>query len=100
MTEWTLSLHDAISGIPAGEWDLCAGQENPFISHAFLSALEDSGSVSARKGWLPQHLSLSDESGKTVAVAPGYLKSHSYGEYVFDRGWAEAFERAAGRYYP
>ncbi|MCK0210023.1 GNAT family N-acetyltransferase [Starkeya koreensis] len=73
---------------------------NPFVSHAFLSALEESGSVSAKTGWLPQHLVLEDPDGKLVGVCPAYLKSHSQGEYVFDHGWAEAYERAGGRYYP
>jgi len=95
----TLSLHRAIAEIPAPEWDACAG-DNPFVSHAFLSALEESGSASARTGWLPQHVALRDASGQLVACAPAYAKSHSYGEYVFDHGWAQAFEQAGGRYYP
>ena len=86
--------------VPAEEWDACAGDDNPTVSHAFLSALEDSDSVGAEAGWLPQHLAVFDEGGKLVAAVPLYLKSHSYGEYVFDWGWADAFERAGGRYYP
>jgi uncharacterized protein len=74
--------------------------QNPFISHAFLAALEDSGAVSARTGWLPQHVVVEDENGALLAAMPGYLKSHSQGEYVFDHGWAEAYERAGGDYYP
>jgi hypothetical protein len=70
------------------------------VSHAFLSALEDSGSVGAQSGWVPHHLAIFDGPDKLVAAAPLYLKSHSYGEYVFDWGWADAFERAGGRYYP
>ncbi|MDG6094262.1 GNAT family N-acetyltransferase [Acetobacter sp. AN02] len=100
MTEWILSLHDAISGIPASDWDACAGQDNPFVSHAFLSALEDSGSAGPRTGWLPRHMCLSDGTGKIYAVAAAWLKSHSFGEYVFDHGWARAFEQAGGQYYP
>lgn len=73
---------------------------NPFIRHAFLSALEASGSVSADTGWLPQHLVLEGADGRVLGVCPAYLKSHSQGEYVFDHGWAEAYERAGGRYYP
>ena len=100
----TLTLHPCIADIPAAEWDACAGQGNPFVTHAFLGALEDSGSASARTGWLPQHAVLRDEGGPRrspiVAVAPMYAKSHSYGEYVFDHGWANAFERGGGRYYP
>ena len=85
--------------IPHDRWDACAGTENPFTSHAFLKTLEDSQAASAESGWLPQHLAIDDE-GETVAVAPCYLKNHSYGEYVFDWGWAEAYQRAGGRYYP
>jgi len=73
---------------------------NPFISYSFLSSLELSNSVGARAGWLPQHLVVVADDGVPEAVAPTYLKSHSRGEYVFDRGWAEAYERAGGSYYP
>ena len=96
----TLTLHQKIADVPAAEWDACAGDGNPFVSHAFLSALEDSGSANARTGWLPQHAVLRGEAGQVVAVAPMYAKSHSYGEYVFDHGWAHALERAGGDYYP
>jgi predicted N-acyltransferase len=96
----TLTLHRAIVEIGCDEWDACAGAGNPFVSHAFLAAVEDSGSAGARTGWLPQHAALRDADGRLVAVAPMYAKSHSYGEYVFDHGWAHAFERAGGRYYP
>jgi len=96
----TLSLHRRISEIPAAEWDACAAERNPFVSHAFLSVLEDSGSTGERTGWLGQHAALRDEAGGIVGVAPMYAKSHSYGEYVFDHGWAQAFERAGGSYYP
>lgn len=95
----------SIGEVPAAAWDACAGADNPFVSHAFLSALEDSGSATADTGWLPRHLAIEENDaggGATtvVAAAPLYLKGHSYGEYVFDWGWAEAFERAGGRYYP
>jgi predicted N-acyltransferase len=73
---------------------------NPFIAHHFLAALEASGSAAARAGWQPQHLVAETTSGTIVGVAPCYLKSHSRGEYVFDAGWAEAYERAGGSYYP
>ncbi len=96
----TLSLHRSIHAIGAADWDGCAGADNPFVSFAFLSALEDSGSASAKTGWLPQHLCLRDADGRIVAVAPAYAKAHSYGEYVFDHSWADALERAGGRYYP
>jgi hypothetical protein len=85
-------------------WDACAGaseyQDNPFISYDFLSALEESGCAVERTGWAPQHLSVEDEDGALAAVMPLYLKSHSQGEYVFDWSWADAYERAGGRYYP
>jgi predicted N-acyltransferase len=96
----SLTLHKSIAEIPAAEWDACAGAENPFVSHAFLAAVEESGSANGRTGWLPQHAVLRDGTGRVVAAAPMYVKSHSYGEYVFDHGWAHAFERAGGRYYP
>jgi predicted N-acyltransferase len=98
--ELTLSLHGSISEIAVADWQACAGDGNPFASHAFLSAVEDSGSANARTGWLPQHARLKTAAGEVVAVAPMYAKSHSYGEYVFDHGWANAFERAGGKYYP
>ena len=96
----TLTLHQKIADVPAADWDACAGPDNPFVCHAFLSAMEDSGSANARTGWLPQHAVLRREAGQVVAVAPMYAKSHSYGEYVFDHGWANALERAGGDYYP
>jgi hypothetical protein len=74
--------------------------DNPFISHDFLSSLESSFSVGGRSGWQPRHLLLEDGEGTLVGAAPCYVKSHSRGEYVFDQGWAEAFERAGGDYYP
>ena len=96
----TLSLHTSIAEIPPEDWLACAGADNPFVSHAFLAAVEESGSANARTGWLPQHAVLRDEAGRVMACAPMYAKSHSYGEYVFDHGWAHALERAGGRYYP
>lgn len=94
----------SIGEVDAADWDVCAGQHepdaNPTVSHGFLSALEDSGSVKAETGWQPQHLIVRDGNGRIAACAPMYLKNHSYGEYVFDWGWAEAYERAGGRYYP
>ncbi len=96
----TLTLHKAIAEIAPADWDACAGPDNPFVSYAFLSAVEDSGSATARTGWLARHAVLTDGGGAVVAVAPMYAKSHSYGEYVFDHGWAHAFERAGGNYYP
>jgi uncharacterized protein len=96
----TVNVVSRLAELPADEWDACAGDDNPFLSYAFLEALEASGSATAETGWLPQHLALKDGAGRLVAVAPLYLKSHSYGEYVFDWGWASAYERAGGRYYP
>jgi predicted N-acyltransferase len=96
----TLTLHPRIADISPADWNACAGSDNPFVSHEFLSALEDSGSAGPRTGWLPQHAALRDGSGRLVAAAPMYAKSHSYGEYVFDHGWANAYERAGGEYYP
>ena len=90
----------AISAIEASAWDTCAGDVNPFVAHGFLSAVEESGSAGGRSGWTPAHLAFRDEAGGLAACAPAYVKSHSYGEYVFDHGWAEALMRAGGRYYP
>ncbi|MEQ8664238.1 MAG: GNAT family N-acetyltransferase [Rhodospirillales bacterium] len=98
--ETEIQVVASIGEIEAAAWDACAGSANPTVSHAFLSALEDSGSVTAETGWQPQHLVVRDPSGRVAACAPLYLKSHSYGEYVFDWGWADAYERAGGRYYP
>ena len=96
----TVRVVESVAAIAAAEWDACAGADNPFLSHAFLSALETSGSVSPETGWLPQHLVASDDAGAVLGVVPAYLKSHSQGEYVFDHGWAEAYIQAGGRYYP
>ncbi|MEL7544311.1 MAG: GNAT family N-acetyltransferase [Pseudomonadota bacterium] len=100
-------IESEIAAIPASQWDACAlppsQAENPFLSHTFLGALEEAGCVSADTGWLPQHMVLAesaDADAKILGVMPCYLKSHSQGEYIFDHGWADAFERAGGRYYP
>ncbi len=92
-------LVQGIDQIPAATWDACVGPEQPFLRHAFLSALEDSGSACQQTGWMPLHLVV-ERGGEMLGCAPMYLKSHSYGEYVFDWGWADAYERAGGRYYP
>lgn len=93
-----------IDDISAEAWNACAtiASEglNPFCSHGFLSALEKSGCVSAKTGWLPQYIILEDKNGAVLGAVPLYLKSHSQGEYVFDQGWANAYEQAGGRYYP
>ncbi len=96
----TVKVVSRLADIPAAEWDACAGDDNPFLCHAFLEALEASGSATRDSGWQPQHLALEDEGGRLLGAVPLYLKSHSYGEYVFDWGWASAYERAGGRYYP
>src|SRR4051812_47427354 len=88
-----------VSGLNPSAWDrLSVG--DPFVSHAFLSALEDSKSVGPGTGWTPAHILVEDEGAHLIAAAPAYLKSHSQGEYVFDHGWADAWERAGGQYYP
>jgi len=87
-----------VSAIDADDWDRLAGGQ-PFMSHGFLAALEESGSVGPGTGWTPAPI-LVDEEGAPVAAAPAYLKTHSQGEYVFDHGWADAWERAGGAYYP
>ncbi len=97
-------VHSALAEIGKEAWDACNAASdyghNPFTAYDFLSALEDSGCVAARTGWAPQHLSVEDADGRIAGVAPLYLKSHSQGEYVFDHAWADAYERAGGRYYP
>lgn len=127
-SEITLESVPSVSDVPAAEWDACANPKadpdslenldtlassgvaghscvksrpgyNPFVSHAFFAAAEASGSACARTGWGPRHL-LAKLDDRIVGVVPCYLKSHSQGEYVFDRGWADAYERAGGHYYP
>jgi predicted N-acyltransferase len=115
-----VKIATTLKAVPAPVWDACAnppgshppngaaigehrsGRDsfNPFVSHAFLSALEDSGCVSGRTGWGPAHVLVEDTGGHLVATAPCYIKTHSHGEYVFDHGWADAYARAGGRYYP
>src|SRR5271166_149666 len=127
-SEITLESLPSVSQIPAEAWDACANPSpdsgdlngfdtlasggagsgfcsssrqryNPFVSHSFFSAIEESGSACARTGWGPRHL-VARLDGAIAGIVPCYLKSHSQGEYVFDRGWADAYERAGGRYYP
>src|ERR1700730_19363521 len=127
-SEITLEAVSSVSLIPAADWDACANpvpdpaslngfdslaapgparcscvgsasSYNPFVSHAFFSALETSGSACARTGWGPRHL-VARLEGDIAGIVPCYLKSHSPGEYVFDRGWADAYERAGGRHCP
>lgn len=96
----TARLADGVASIPAAQWDACAGRDNPFLSHAFLAALEESRSVGGRSGWQPIPVIVDGADGAPIAIAPAYVKSHSQGEYVFDHAWADAWERAGGSYYP
>ncbi|HEX5776210.1 MAG TPA: GNAT family N-acetyltransferase [Caulobacteraceae bacterium] len=96
----SVKVHRRIAEVGRQAWDACAGGGNPFVRFDFLDALEESGCAADRTGWAPHHLSIEDEAGATAAVMPLYLKSHSQGEYVFDWSWADAYERAGGRYYP
>jgi uncharacterized protein len=98
-TEIIAKIASGVSGLNAHAWDRL-GNGDPFISHAFLSALEDSGSVGPGTGWTPAPILVEDETSHLVAAAPAYFKTHSQGEYVFDHGWADAWERAGGQYYP
>jgi uncharacterized protein len=99
-----VNLVASIATLDAAQWDACANPDpakfNPFVSHSFLKALEDSRTVGRQSGWLPRHLVINDEDGNISAAAPAYVKSHSRGEYVFDHGWADAYVQAGGRYYP
>jgi predicted N-acyltransferase len=96
----TLTLHPRIAEIGQAAWDACAGDDNPFVSYGFLSALEDSGSVGGGSGWNPRYAVLQNPGGEILAVAPAYAKTNSSGEYVFDHSWANAMHRAGERYYP
>ena len=98
--ELVARLETAVGALPADEWDALDESGNPFMSHAFLSALEDSGSVGGRSGWDPAPLVIAGEGGHLRAALPAYIKGHSQGEYVFDHAWADAWHRAGGRYYP
>ncbi|MBL6642051.1 MAG: N-acetyltransferase [PS1 clade bacterium] len=99
-----LKVLTSLTGVAAEDWDACANPDsqtyNPFLRHAFLLAMEESGSAISETGWLGQHLVLEDADGTVQAVMPLYLKNHSQGEYIFDYGWADAFHRAGGNYYP
>ncbi|UWP98048.1 GNAT family N-acetyltransferase [Aliiroseovarius crassostreae] len=101
-----IRAHASLSAISAADWDACACPEaingrafDPFTTYRFLSALEKSGSVGGQSGWQPHYLTVHTE-GQLIACAPLYAKSHSQGEYVFDHSWANALDRAGGRYYP
>jgi len=100
----TLEAVSSLTAIDRADWDRLANPDpaiyNPFLAYDFLAALEGSGAVGGRTGWLPRHLVLKAADGVPLGVMPAYLKGHSQGEYVFDHGWAEAYERAGGSYYP
>lgn len=123
----TVRVATSLKSVPAADWNACANPfalqaaldstapvamepssepgaardlDNPFVSHAFLRALEESGCIGGRTGWSPVYLLVEDDQGSLLAAAPSFLKSHSQGEYVFDHGWADAYERAGGHYYP
>ncbi|KAL5714693.1 hypothetical protein ACHQM5_016619 [Ranunculus cassubicifolius] len=102
----SLSVVSSISEVSEKDWDACAveatGLEkfNPFLSHGFLSSLEESGSSVKETGWLPQHIIAQDEYKNILGVVPLYLKSHSYGEFVFDHSWADAYYSFGAQYYP
>ena len=98
---YRIQVHEAIADIGAAAWNSCAAPSgDPFVSFEFLDACEASGSAVPERGWAPRHLALTDEAGTVLGVMPLYLKGDSQGEYVFDHSWADAFERAGGRYYP
>ncbi|WP_313616124.1 GNAT family N-acetyltransferase [Agrobacterium sp.] len=106
--EYAIRIEQSFRDIAPDDWNRLSGASkalrtepyNPFISHAFLSAMEESGSATAKTGWLGHHMLLERGDGTLVGAVPAYLKNHSKGEYVFDHGWADAFERAGGHYYP
>jgi len=106
--ELSVRIAASVGAFTRAEWDSFEGTSkataasayNPFISYDFLTALEDSGCAAPRSGWRGHHLRLEDGAGRLLGALPCYLKSHSQGEYVFDHGWADAYERAGGRYYP
>jgi len=104
---YSVRVHERVADVPPEVWGGFTGASrasgsdyNPFISHAFLSALEEAGCAVAQTGWHGQHLVLEDAEGNALAAVPAFLKGHSQGEYVFDHSWADAYERAGGRYYP
>ena len=103
-TRLSIRVVNSVTKVDAAAWDACAlapeAAGNPFLSHDFLKALEDSKCLGRGTGWMPQHLVAENDAGEVLGIVPMFLKSHSQGEYVFDHGWAQAYERAGGRYYP
>lgn len=100
MSELVAKLGGSVGVFDAAAWDALVPDGNPFMRHGFLTALEDSGSVGEGTGWQPAPIVIEDEVGQLLAALPAYLKGHSQGEYVFDHSWADAYQRAGGRYYP
>ena len=100
MSEILARIAPGVASFPPADWDRCAGAGNPFTTHAFLSILEESGSVAPGTGWQPVPVAIDGADGRPAAVMPAYVKSHSQGEYVFDHAWADAYERVGGDYYP
>ncbi len=99
--DFRIQVHTAVADIGREAWDACASLSgDPFVSFDFLDACEASGSAVPQQGWAGRHLSLADETGRVLGVMPLWLKGHSQGEYVFDHSWADAYQRAGGRYYP
>ncbi len=98
--ELTVRIASSIGAFDADEWNALGGNDNPFVSHEFLTAMEDSGSVGPGTGWEPAPIAITDAQGRLLAAMPSYAKGHSQGEYVFDHSWADAWHRAGGRYYP
>ena len=93
-------LVSSLADVNRNEWDSLNTSNHPFTSYDFLNSLEISESVSAKTGWNPQHIIIKNDKGNIIGAAPNYLKMHSYGEYIFDHAWANAFENAGGQYYP
>jgi len=100
MSDIVARIGRGVASFDPAQWDSCAGRDNPFVTHAFLAALEQSGSATSRTGWQPVPIAIDGPGGAPEAVMPAYVKSHSQGEYVFDHGWAQAWEAAGGDYYP
>ena len=98
--ELTVRIASSVGAFDADQWNALGGQDNPFVSHEFLTAMEDSGSVGPGTGWEPAPIAITGADGTLLAAMPSYAKGHSQGEYVFDHSWADAWHRAGGRYYP
>ncbi len=98
--ELTVRIAAGVGAFDREAWNALGGNDNPFVSHEFLTAMEDSGSVGPGTGWEPAPICITDDAGTLLAAMPSYAKGHSQGEYVFDHSWADAWHRAGGRYYP